>query len=84
MSGFQENVQKTQIFDTSGDRGGQGVKKSCQAYLVEIIAVVSTLYTEYQNSIPFQRYDQFNFWSLDFYVGNKGIIFGDFFTIFAY
>ena len=32
----------------------------------------------------FWRYDQFNFPGLDFYIGNKGVIFGDFFTIFAY
>merc|ERR1712208_206108 len=45
---------------------------------------VSTLFTECQNSTPFRRYDQFNFRGLDFYIGNRGVIFGNFFTIFAY
>ena len=42
------------------------------------------LFTECQNSTPFRRYDQFNFWGFDFYIGKRGVIFGDFFTIFAY
>ena len=52
--------------------GGSGVKKTCQAYFEELIAVVSTLFTECQNSTPFQRYDQFNFEGLDFHIGTKG------------
>ena len=64
--------------------GGSGVKKTCQAYFKELIAVVSTLFTECQNSTLFRRYGQFNFRGLDFYIGNRGVIFGDFFTIFAY
>ena len=64
--------------------GGSGVKKTCQAYFEELIAVVSTLFTECQNSTPFRRYDQFNFRGFDFYIGKRGVIFGDFFTIFAY
>ena len=35
--------------------------KICQCYFVGLIAVVSTLFMEYQNSNPFRRYDQFNF-----------------------
>ena len=35
--------------------GGSGVKKTCEAYFVELIAVVSTLLTECQNSTQFQR-----------------------------
>ena len=46
--------------------------------------MVSKLFTECQNSTQFQRYDQFNFWGLAFYIGNRRVIFGDFFTIFAY
>ena len=46
--------------------------------------MVSTLFTECQNSTPFRRYDQFNFRGFDFYIGKRGVIFGDFFTIFAY
>ena len=46
--------------------------------------MVSTLFTECQNSTRFRRYDQFNFRGLDFYIGNKGVIFVDFSTIFAY
>ena len=46
--------------------------------------MVSTLFTECQNSTRFRRYDQFNFRGLDFYIGNRGVIFGNFFTIFAY
>ena len=46
--------------------------------------MVSTLFTECQNSTPFRSYDQFNFRGFDFYIGKKGVIFGDFFTIFAY
>ena len=46
--------------------------------------MVSTLFTEYQNSTRFRRYDLFNFRGLDFYIGNKGVIFGDFFTLFVY
>ena len=42
------------------------------------------LFTECQNSTPFRRYDQFNFWGFDFYIGKRRVIFGDFFTIFAY
>ena len=42
--------------------------------------MVSTLFTECQNSTLFRRYDQFNFRGLDFYMGNRGVIFGDFFT----
>ena len=42
--------------------GGSGVKKTCQAYFVEFIAVVSTPFMECQNSTWFLRYDQFNFW----------------------
>ena len=41
--------------------GGSGVKKTCQAYFEELFAVLSTLFTEYQNSTPFRRYDRFNF-----------------------
>ena len=58
--------------------GGSGVKKTCHTYFKELIAVVLTLFTECQNSTRFRRYDQFNFRGLDFYIGNKGIIFGDF------
>ena len=46
--------------------------------------VVSTLFTEYQNSTPFRRYDQFNLQDFNFYLGKRGVIFEDFFTIFAY
>ena len=46
--------------------------------------MVSTLFTEWQNSTPFWKYDQLNFQGFDFYIGKRGIIFGDFFTIFAY
>ena len=46
--------------------------------------MVSTFFTECQNSTRFRRYDQFNFRGLDFYIENRGVIFGDFFTIFAY
>ena len=46
--------------------------------------MVITLFTECQNSTPFRRYDQFNFRGFDFYIGKRGVIFGDFFTIFAY
>ena len=63
---------------------GSGVKKTCQAYFKELIAVVSTLFMECQNSTPFQRYDQFNFRGFEFYIGKRGVIFGDFFTIFPY
>ena len=42
------------------------------------------LFTECQNSTPFRRYDQFNFRDFDFYIGKRGVSFGDFFTIFAY
>ena len=64
-------------------KGGVG-SKTCQAYFVELIAVVSMLFTECQNSTRFRRYDQFNFRAFDFYVGKRGVIFCDFFTIFAY
>ena len=33
--------------------GGPGSKKTCQAYFVELIAVVSTVFTECQNSTRF-------------------------------
>ena len=46
--------------------------------------MVSTLFTECPNSTPFRRYDQFNFRGLDFYIGNRKVIFGNFFTILAY
>ena len=46
--------------------------------------MVSTLFTECQNSTSFRKYDQLNFRGLEFYVGNRGVIFGDFFSIFAY
>ena len=46
--------------------------------------MVSTLFTECQNLTPFRRYDQFNFRGFDFYIGKIGVIFEDFFTIFAY
>ena len=35
--------------------GGPGVKKTCQAYFEELIAVVSMLFTECQNSTPLRR-----------------------------
>ena len=41
--------------------GGSGVIKIYQAYFVELVAVVSTLFTERQNLILFRRYDQCNF-----------------------
>ena len=53
---------------------GPGVKKLCQAYFEELIAVVSTLFTECQNSTPFRRYDQFNFRGFDFCIGKRGVI----------
>ena len=56
--------------------GESGVKRICQAYFVELITVISILFTECQNSTWFRRYDQYNFWDLDFYIGNKGV--GDF------
>ena len=59
-------------------------QKTSQAYFVGLIALVSTLFTEYKNSTLFQIYDQFNFQGFDFYIGKWGVIFGDFFTIFAY
>ena len=46
--------------------------------------MVSTLFTECQNSTWFQKYGQFNFWGLDFYIGNSGGNFCDFLSIFAY
>ena len=52
--------------------GGARVKKTCHAYFVELITVVPTLFTECQNSTRFERYDQFNFWGLHFYIGNRG------------
>ena len=55
-----------------------------QSYFVEVIAVVSMLFMEWQNSTLFLRYYQFNFWGLDFYIVNIGVVFSDFFTIFAY
>ena len=61
-----------------------GVKIASQAYFKEPIAVVSALFTECQNSTRFRRYDLFNFRCLDFYIGNKGVIFVDFSTTFAY
>ena len=48
--------------------GGSGVKKIRQAYCKELIAVISMLFTECQNSIPFPRCDQFNFRGFDFYM----------------
>ena len=60
-----------------------GVKNTGHAYLLELFTVVSALFTEYQNSTPFQRYDQFDFGGLDFYRVNIRVTFGDFFTIFA-
>ena len=82
-------VEKTVNFCIKGNgfkaiEGGLGSKKTCQAYFVELIAVVSTLLTKCQNSTLFRRYDQFNFLGLDFYIGNRGLIFGNFFTIFAF
>ena len=46
--------------------------------------MVSTLFTESQNLTLFQRYNQLNFLGFDFYIGKRGVIFGDFFTISAY
>ena len=51
--------------------GGCGVKMTCQTYFVELTAVVSTLFTVFQNSTRFRRYDQFNFRGFDFYIGNQ-------------
>ena len=45
----------------------RGVKKTCHPYIVELIAVVSMLLTECQNSTWFRRYVQFNFLGLDFW-----------------
>ena len=59
-------------------------KRIFQAYFVELIAGVLTLFTDCQNSTWFQKYDQFNFQGPDIYIGNRGVIFGTFFTIFAY
>ena len=42
--------------------------------------MVSTLFTECQNSTPFCRFDQFNFRGFDFYIGKRGVFSGDFFT----
>ena len=42
------------------------------------------LFTECHNSIWFQRYEQFDFGGLVFYIGNRVVIFGDFSTIFAH
>ena len=63
--------------------GGIRGSKTCQAYFRELIAVISTLFTECHNLTPFRRYGQFNFRGLDFYIENIGVIFGDFFNIFA-
>ena len=50
------------------------VKKTCQAYFVELIAVVSTPFAECQNLTRFSRYDQLHFrgsWLLNSkYTGN--------------
>ena len=62
---------------------GPGSKKHVKLILKNLL-LVSTLFTECRNSTRFLRYDPFNFWNLDFHIGNRGIIFGDFFTIFAY
>ena len=51
--------------------GGSRFKKACQACFEELIDVVSMLFTECQNSTPFRRYDQFNFWGFDFYIGKN-------------
>ena len=67
----------------SSDFMAIGGQKACQAYLVELIAVVSTLFTECQYLTWFQRYDQFNFLGSWLYIGNRGVIFDDFFTIFC-
>ena len=50
--------------------GGGGVQgqKTCHAYFVELIAVVSTFFMECQNSTQFRRYDRFNFRGLDLYI----------------
>ena len=40
--------------------------------------MVSTLFTECQNSTRCGRYDQFNIRGLDFYIENRGVTFGDF------
>ena len=65
--------------------GGVWGQKTCQAYFEELIAVVSTFFTECQNLTRSRTYDLFNFRGLDFYVlGNRGVIFVDFFTNFAY
>ena len=72
------------LFGVKAIGGRSGVKKTCRAYFDELIAVVSTLFTECQNSTPFRRYDQFNFRGFDFYIGKRGVIFCDLFTIFAY
>ena len=77
---YGKSIKNSLIKAIGGVRG----QKTCQAYFEELIAVVSTLFTECQNSTRFRRYDQFNFRGLDFYIGNRGVIFGDFFTIFAY
>ena len=39
---------------------------------------------EYQNSTRFQKYDQLNCWGSLIYIGNTGVIFDAFFSIFAY
>ena len=61
---------------------GSVFQKTCQDYFVELIALASMLVREYQNSTRFRRYDQFNFWGLDFFIGNRLVIFCDFFTTF--
>ena len=76
---IKENARNKKPLKAIG--GGSRVKKTCQAYFVEFIAVISTLFTECQNST--RRYDQFNFGGLDFYIVQKRETFWWFFTIFA-
>ena len=42
---------------------GSGVIFSCQAQVKVLIAGVSTLFTECQNSTSFRRYDNLNIWA---------------------
>ena len=39
---------------------------------------------DYSKMQLFQKYDQFNFWGLDFYTGNREVILGDSSTIFVH
>ena len=63
--------------------GGSGVKKLYQAYFVELVAVVSKLFTTRQNSPVLEIWPMQFSGVLTFIYGKRGVIFGDFLSIFA-